>query len=78
VLDAHRAIFSGDRDTLTLTPADVGTVVAAALEKLNPQLAKDLDAGTRVVLLKRDIGSLTGDVVRTGERLKLLVWVLGR
>jgi hypothetical protein len=30
-----------------------GTVVAAALEKLNPQLAADLDAGTRVVLLKR-------------------------
>jgi uncharacterized membrane protein HdeD (DUF308 family) len=77
VLDAHRAIFTGDRDTLTLTLADVGTVVAAALEKLNPQLAKDLDAGTRVVLLKRDIGSLTGDVVRTGERLKLLAWVLG-
>src|SRR4051794_6629271 len=61
VLDAHRAIFTGDRDTLTLTLADVGTVVAAALEKLNPQLANDLDAGTRVVLLKRDIGSLTGD-----------------
>jgi hypothetical protein len=77
VLDAHRAIFTGDRDTVTLTLADVGTVVAAALEKLNPQLAKDLDAGTRVVLLKRDIGSLTGDVVRTGERLKLLAWVLG-
>ena len=77
VLDAHRAIFTGDRDTLTLTLADVGTVVAAALEKLNPQLAKDLDAGTRVVLLKRDIGSLTGDVVRTGEGLKVLAWVLG-
>ena len=75
VLDAHRAIFTGDRDTLTL--ADVGTVVAAALEKRNPQLAKDLDAGTRVVLLKRDIGGLTGDVVRTGERLKVLTWVLG-
>ena len=55
----------------------MGTVVAAALEKLNPQLAADLDAGTRVVLLKRDIGSLTGDVVRTGERLEVLAWVLG-
>jgi hypothetical protein len=47
VLDAHRAIFTGYRDTLTLTLADVGTVVAAALEKLNPQLAADLDAGSR-------------------------------
>ena len=57
VLDAHRAIFTGDRDTLTLTLADVGTVVAAALEKLNPQLADDIDAGERVVLLKRDLGA---------------------
>ena len=76
VLDAHRAIFTGDRDTLTLTLADVSTVVAAALEKLNPQLADDIDAGERVVLLKRDIGSLTGDVVRAGERLQVIAWVL--
>ena len=45
VLDAHRAIFERDRDTLTLTLADVGTVVAAALEKVDPKLAADLDAG---------------------------------
>jgi hypothetical protein len=76
VLDAHRAIFTGDRDTFTLTLADVGTVVAAALEKLDPQLAEELDAGTRVVVIKRDIGTLTGDVVRTGARVKLLAWVL--
>ena len=76
VLDAHRAVFNGDRDTVTLTLADVGTVVAAALEKLNPQLAGELDAGERVVLLKRDLGSLTADVVRTGERLQVLAWIL--
>src|SRR5215207_886297 len=76
VLDAHRAVFSRDRDTITLTLADVGTVVAAALEQLNPQLADDLDAGRRVVLLKRDLGSLTADVVRTGERLRVLAWIL--
>ena len=76
VLDAHRAIFTGDRDTLTLTLADVGTVVAAALEKLDPELADQLDAGERVVLLKRDLGRLTGDAVRTGKRLKVLAWVL--
>jgi hypothetical protein len=76
VLDAHRAVFARDRDTLTLTLADVGTVVAAALEQLNPQLAEDLDAGRRVVLLKRDLGSLTAHVVRTGERLRVLAWAL--
>ncbi len=77
VLDAHRAIFTGDRDTLTLTLADVGTVVAAALEKLNPQLADDIDAGERVVVLKRDLGAVTADVVRAGEKLQVLAWVLG-
>ena len=76
VLDAHRAIFKRDRDTLTLTLADVGTVVAAALEKVDPQLADDLDAGERVVLLQRDLGALTADVVRIGDRLRVLAWVL--
>ena len=50
--------------------------MAAALEKLNPQLADDIDAGERVVLLKRDLGGLTGDVVRAGEKLQVLAWVL--
>jgi hypothetical protein len=76
VLDAHRAVFNRDRDTLTLTLADVGTVIAAALEKLNPELARQLDAGERVVLLKRDLGRLTADIVRTGERLRVIAWVL--
>jgi hypothetical protein len=76
VVDAHRAIFTGDRDTLTLTLADVGTVVAAALEKLDPQLADQLDAGERVVLVRRDLGSLTAGAVRTGERLRVLAWAL--
>src|SRR6478736_5810632 len=77
VLDAHRAIFTGDRDTLTLTLADVGTVAAAAIEKLNPTLAAELDAGGRVVLLQRDLGSATGDIVRLGDRLNVLAYVLG-
>ena len=76
VLDAHRAIFAGDRDTLTLTLADVGTVVAAALEKLDPRLADELDAGERVVLLKRDLGNVTAGAVRTGKRLRVLAWLL--
>ena len=76
VVDAHRAIFDRDRDTLTLTLADVGTVVAAALEKVDPRLAADLDAGNRVVLLKRSVGSVTGDVVRIGDRLRILAYVL--
>ena len=76
VVDAHRAIFDRDRNTVTLTLADVGTVVAAALEKVNPRLAADLDAQNRVVLVKQSIGSVTGGVVRIGDRLRVLAYVL--
>ena len=76
VVDAHRAIFDHDRNTVTLTLADVGTVVAAALEKVNPRLAADLDAQKRVVLVKESIGGVTGGLVRFGERLRVLAWVL--
>ena len=76
VLDAHRAIIKNDRDTLTLTLVDAGTVVAAALEKLNPQLANDLDAGRRVVLIKRDLGGFSADIIRLGDRLRVLGWLL--
>ena len=76
VLDAHRAIIHGDRNTLTLTLADAGTVVAAALEKLDPQLAADLDAGRRVVLLKHELGGFSADVIRLGDRLRVLGWLL--
>ena len=39
VRDVHRALFDRDRDTVTLTVSDVGTVLAAALEQLRPSLA---------------------------------------
>ena len=38
-LDAHRAVFDRDQNTVTLTVADVGTVAATALAVLRPQLA---------------------------------------
>ena len=36
-LDAHRAVFDRDQNTVTLTVADVGTVAATALAVLRPQ-----------------------------------------
>ena len=38
VRDVHRAIFNRNRDTVTLTVADVGTVMAAALRAVRPAL----------------------------------------
>ena len=42
VRDVHRSLFKHDKDTVTLTIADVGTVLAAALQQVRPDLA---DAG---------------------------------
>ena len=76
VRDAHRAVFAHDQDTVTLTLVDVGTVAGAALEKLRPDLAAKLEATNRIDLLSRRIGSVTGDLARTAERVRLLAVVL--
>src|SRR5918992_3312324 len=76
VRDVHRALFDRDRDTVTLTVADVGTVLAAALEQVRPSLARNLESTGRVALLKRDVGSVTGDLARLGDKVRVLALVL--
>jgi hypothetical protein len=72
VRDVHRALFHRDRDTVTLTVADVGTVLAAALQELRPSLAAEVESAGRVELLKRDIGGLSADLARVGDEIRLL------
>jgi hypothetical protein len=76
VRDVHRALFDRDRDTVTLTVADVGTVLGVALERARPELARRLDSAGRVALLKRDVGSLGGDLARLVDRVRLLALLL--
>ena len=76
VLDAHRAVFARDQDTVTLTLVDVGTVAAAALQELRPQLAQELADSGRVELLSARIGAVTGDLARTARRVRALSLVL--
>ena len=76
VRDVHRALFDRDRDTVTLTVADVGTVLAAALEQVRPSLARELEATERVELFQRDIGSASGDVARLADKVRALALVL--
>src|SRR5215212_7067555 len=73
--DAHRAVFDRDQDTLTLTLADAGAVVAAALRTFRPELADELE-DERVVLVRERLGTVTGDLARFGERARLLGWLL--
>jgi hypothetical protein len=76
VRDVHRAVFDRDRDTVTLTVADVGTLLAAALEQVSPSLARRLEATERVALLSRDIGSVGGDLARLADRIRVLAIAL--
>jgi hypothetical protein len=74
VLDAHRAVLTRDRSTITLTLADVGTVAGAALQTLRPSLAADVRATGATALLTRHIPA-TGDLARTARRLRALAYV---
>jgi hypothetical protein len=76
VRDVHRTLFDRDRDTVTLTVADVGTVAAAALEQVRPSLARRLEATERVALLKRNVSSVGGDLGRLMDRIRALALVL--
>ena len=64
VRDVHRSLFKHDKDTVTLTIADVGTVLAAALQQVRPDLAHELGSSQRVEVVHDDIGSLSADARR--------------
>jgi hypothetical protein len=76
VRDVHRALFNRDRDTVTLTVADVGTVLAATLQKLQPSIADEVDATGRVEILNRDLGSAGGDLARIADEIRFLAILL--
>jgi hypothetical protein len=75
VRDVHRALFNRDQDTLTLTVADVGTVLAATLQKLQPSIADEVDATGRVKILHRDL-SAGGDLARIADDIRFLAVLL--
>jgi hypothetical protein len=76
VRDVHRAVFDRDKDTVTLTVADVGTVLAAGVQKLRPSVAADVESTGKVELFKSDIGSVSADAARVGDEIRLLALFL--
>ena len=76
VRDVHRAVFDRDKDTVTLTLADVGTIVAAGLEVVRPSLARDVDTTRRVEVFKRGLGSASASAVRAAKTVRLLAVLL--
>jgi MFS family permease len=76
VRDVHRAVFARDQHTVTLTVADVGTVLAAALEQVRPSLASKVEATGRVELVKRNIGDASASAVQIADTVKVLALLL--
>ena len=76
VRDVHSAVFDRNEDTVTLTLADAGTVLAVALRKLRPALAEDIESTGRVELLKRDVGTVSADLARAADDVRLLAVLL--
>ncbi|HEX6583936.1 MAG TPA: hypothetical protein VF056_10045 [Thermoleophilaceae bacterium] len=76
VRDVHRALFKRDKNTVTLTVSDVGTVLAAGLEQLRPALAGKLQSTRRVELVQSNIGSLSGTLADIAETVQLLALFL--
>jgi hypothetical protein len=76
-LDVHRAVFARDADTVTLTLADIGTVVKAALEVVRPSLARQLDEDARVTVVRREVDERAAWLARLAERIDLLAALLG-
>ncbi|HSD76139.1 MAG TPA: hypothetical protein VLA98_01995, partial [Solirubrobacteraceae bacterium] len=73
--DVHRAVFSGDANTVTLTLRDVGTVAAAGLRIADPRAAAKLE-GHRDVTVEADAAAFMADAARTADRVRLLALVL--
>jgi hypothetical protein len=76
VRDVHRAVFDGDQHTVTLAVADVGSMVAAGLDVVQPTVAQGIRATGRVELLHRDISSIGADAARAADTVRLLAWLL--
>jgi hypothetical protein len=76
VRDVHATLFQQDRDTVTLTIADVGTVLAAALQQVRPDLANQVGSSERVEILRDDIGSVSTSLANVADQIKLLALLL--
>ncbi len=74
VADVHRSVFEENADTVTLTVANLGVVLNAALERLAPEAAGKVPRTVEIVD-DGPPGWLVG-AVQTAEDLRALAWWL--
>jgi hypothetical protein len=76
VRDVHRAVFARDQDTVTLTLADVGSVVAGAMQALAPKLSNKFGANLDVDVAEVGPPSWFADLAQAAEGIEVLFWIL--
>ena len=77
VRDVHRALFDKDEHTVTLTLRDVGTVLSAALQKLRPDIARQVDQRTgQLTVVNEDVGTFSAKLVRIADTVRVLALIL--
>jgi len=76
VRDVHRAVLHHDRNTVTLTVADVGTLAAAGLEALKPKLAGQVRSTRLVRLIRDNVGTIPAKAMRIADDVQLLAVLL--
>lgn len=67
VADVHRSVFTKDKDTVTLTIADIGATVRGTLEAVQPKLAKRIPPGIGTNLLREDPPDALVDLVQFAD-----------
>src|SRR5206468_10668076 len=72
VRDVHRAIFNRDQNTVTLTVADIGTVLRGALAQFDPKAAKKLPGTEEAEVLSSNPPPWLLDLARTAQGVRAL------
>jgi hypothetical protein len=75
--DLHRTVFTNDRNTATVTVANVGILLSAALKRLDPQIAAQIPASFSARLDSGNTALDALDVADTVDLAERLAWAFG-
>lgn len=76
-LDLHRTVFTHDQDTATLTIADVGVLLTAALKQLAPKIGKQIPGSLDVQIDTGPTGKDSLQLSDVADGIEGLAWLFG-
>jgi hypothetical protein len=75
VRDVHRSIFHRNRDSVTLTLLDAGTVIRGALQVVQPKVAKKIPGGANLEIEKIDPPPWLPGLLRLADKIGIAQWL---